>query len=266
MDRHPCKRVFIIGLDGALGGTVRDADTPRIDAVIADGVWTYAGRTVHPSASFQAWGAMFHGVGPEKHGIDGNHPCGDDVAWPSFARVLSQQRPGSRCAAFSCWEPINSKIIEPLLDCHRVSLPDPELTREAVECIRQGPPDLLFLHLDFIDGAGHAHGYGSSAYLEQITATDRLVGDVVEAIAAAGALDERLIILLSDHGGTGRSHGSDHPDCMTIFWGCRGPGVARGELADGMGIAATAPIVARALGLVAPEGWDARVPEGVFGG
>lgn len=265
MPGAPCQRVFILGLDGAMGSAIRDAHTPNLDTLIATGAWSCAARTVHPTASYQAWGAMFHGVGPDKHRIDGDHPATDDSPWPSFARVLADQRPGSRLASFSCWEPVNSKILEPSLDCHRVSLPDPELADAAVDYIQATPPHLFFMQLDDIDAAGHKHGYGTPAYMEQISATDALVGRVLGAIDAAGIRDESLLIALSDHGGVETSHGSAHPDCLTIFWACSGPGVAAGgELPDGLAIAATAPVVARALGLYPPNGWDASLPPGIF--
>ncbi len=260
-----CGRVFVIGLDGAIGWAVRKAHTPNIDAVLSEGVVTYSARTVFPSASFEAWGAMFHGVGPEKHRIGGGHPIPEDVPWPSFFKVAKSAHPEFRCASFSCWEPINTHIIEPSCGCHLVSMPDPQLTAAAVEFIRKSPPNLYFMQLDFIDGAGHSFGYGSRRYLDQITATDTLVGEVIGAIQDSGLFDESLIILLSDHGGEGRSHGSDHPNCMNIFWGCRGPGVRRGvEIEDEVNIMDTAAVVAEAFGLDPPEGWDGRVPEGVF--
>jgi len=260
-----CSRAFVIGLDGARGSGVREAATPNIDAFMSGGVKTYSAKTVFPSSSFEAWGAMFHGVGPEKHRLGGEDPCPEAVPWPSFMKLLHQERPGSRCASFSCWEPINSKIIERSCGCHCVSKPDPELVAAATEYIRNEPPDVFFMQLDFIDGAGHKHGYGSKAYLEQITATDSLVGMVIDAIGDAGVLDESLVVVLSDHGGEGTSHGSDHPMCMTTFWACRGPGVIQcGEMQTDINIMDTAPVVAKALGLHPPDGWDAKIPCGVF--
>jgi arylsulfatase A-like enzyme len=91
---------------------------------------------------------------------------------------------------------------------------------------------------------------------------------VLDAIRVSGVFDESLIVLLSDHGGVGRSHGSDHPDCTTIFWGCRGPGIARGiELESPLhkvNIMDTAAIVTYALGLPTPDDWDAMIPNGIF--
>jgi predicted AlkP superfamily pyrophosphatase or phosphodiesterase len=259
-----CNRVFIIGLDGAIGRCVRDARTPNIDALISAGVKTYAAQTVFPSASFDAWGAMFHGVGPEKHNLGKPRPCPEDVSWPSFMKVLHRERPGSRLASFSCWEPINSRIIEQSCGCHCVSMPDPELVEKATEYIRSHPPDMFFMQLDGIDAAGHSHGYGTKLYLEQITTADALVGLVISAIKDAGVFDESLIVILSDHGGEAKSHGSDHPDCMTVFWACRGPGIVQGGDVGDMNIMDTAAVVAGALGLTCATGWDAKIPEGVF--
>lgn len=243
-----CKRAFVIGLDGAIGWAVRKADTPNINAILSEGVVTYSAKTAVPSASFEAWGAMFHGVGPEKHRLDGSHPISEDAPWPSFMKVAKQARPETKCASFSCWSPINTHIIEPSCECH---------------CVLW-----YFMQLDFIDGAGHSHGYSSPKYLEQITATDAHVGMVLDAIRDSGVFDESLIILLSDHGGVGKSHGSDHPDCTTIFWGCRGPGVARGVELEfplhKVNIMDTAAVITHAFGLTMPDEWDARVPNDIF--
>ena len=259
-----CNHAFIIGLDGVIGRCVKEAYTPNIDALSSGGVKTYSAKTVFPSKSFQAWGAMFHGVGPLKHELGSSNPCPEDVPWPSFMKLLHQERPRSRLASFSCWEPINSKIIERSCGGHRVSMPDLELADAASEYIRNHPPDMFFMQLDHTDSAGHTYGYGTTPYLEQITVSDTLVGLVIDAIKDAGVFDESLIIVLSDHGGKDKSHGSNHPDCMSIFWGCRGPGVVQGSDIDSLNIMDTAPIVAHALGLTAPSGWDGRIPVGIF--
>ena len=261
-----CRRTFVIGVDGARAEAVREADTPNMDAVFDGGVVSYSARTVMPSISFPAWSSMFHGVGPEKHQIDERHPADEDAPWPSFMKLAKQERRETRCASFSCWEPVNTHIIEPSCECHLVSMPDPELVAAAAEHIRSSTPDVYFMQLDAVDGAGHSHGYRSQEYLDQVTATDAHVGIVLDAIRDAGVFDESLIIVLSDHGGEGKTHGSDHPDCMTTFWGCCGRGIARGVVLDSsVSIMDTAAMVAEALGLPAPDGWDAKVPRGVFG-
>ena len=259
------KRAFIIGLDGAMGSAVQAAPTPHIDALLADGVTTYSAQTAFPSSSFPAWGAMFHGVAPEQHQIDDEHPCPDSTPWASFMSLARQTWPECQLASFSCWEPINTHIIERSAACHLVSLPDPELVRAATEYIRAHDPKILFMQLDLIDAAGHKHGYGSRLYLDQIALHDALVGQLVDAIQDAGMLDDSLVLLVSDHGGTKRSHGTRHPDCMAIFWGCRGPDIVQGGTPQAeVNVMDTAAVVARALGLPRPARWGAQVPAGVF--
>ena len=189
-----CERVFVIGIDGAMGRAVRAADTPNIDALFAEGVISYSARTVMPSGSFPAWGTALHGVSPKKHGIGDEHPIAEEVAWPSFMKVIKQARPEFQFAAFCCWKPIITHMIEPSVECHSVSLPDPELAAAAADFIRKSAPDVYFMHFDLIDAAGH--GFGSDAYLEQIETTDAEVGQVVNAIGAAEVPDRSLVMLL----------------------------------------------------------------------
>ena len=104
------RRVFVIGLDGASGWAVREAYTPNIDELLKEGVVAYNAKTVYPSSSYEAWGSLFHGVSPEKHKISSNNPCPDDTPWPSFIKVIRENFPQTKCAIFSCWEPIITHI------------------------------------------------------------------------------------------------------------------------------------------------------------
>jgi len=40
-----CKRAFVIGLDGAIGGSVREAATSNIDEILCEGVVDYSAQT-----------------------------------------------------------------------------------------------------------------------------------------------------------------------------------------------------------------------------
>ncbi len=268
-----CKRVFVIGLDGLRGPAVNETATPNIDALLATGAATLRARTVMPSSSYQAWGSLMHGVDPAKHQCGDIIPIADDVAWPSFLKVARQQCPDATLGAYCCWTPIITDIIEASADCDTLSMGDEELTAAACEFIRTRNPDVFFLHLDNIDGVGHGKGYQSPEYLVKITETDKLVGDVIAAIRDLGDFDESMIIIVSDHGGvemewegkTVHSHGVDDEGCMEILWLASGPGVAKGVQLDGdVNIMDTPAVVARALGLTAPDGWDGKVPDGVF--
>jgi len=107
-----CERAFVLGLDGLRGPAVQETDTPVLDAFFAEAAWTPRAQTVSPSSSYPAWGSLFHGVSPQTHGIGGETPIGEDAAWPSFMKLARQHHPDWTMGAFSCWEPINTDIIE----------------------------------------------------------------------------------------------------------------------------------------------------------
>ena len=264
MSNRP-KRVFVIGIDGAMGSAVKLAKTPNIDAVIENGVFTYLAQAVVPSASFQNWGALLHGVEATVHQISDANPIQEDVPFPSFLIVLRRAQPNRTCAVFSCWSPINQYIIEQSIDCHRVSQPDSELVQTAANYIRQSPPDLFFMQLDDIDAAGHREGYGSKKYLQQIEKTDDEVGVVIQAIQDADVYSESLILIISDHGGFGTGHGGDEPECLEIFWSVRGPSIARGiELDQPISIKDTASIILHAFDTPIPKGYAGQIPARIF--
>ncbi len=269
-----CERAFVIGLDGLRGPAVTEFETPNLDTICREGVWSDQAQSVMPSSSYPAWGSMFHGVSPQTHQIGGETPISEDAAWPSFMKLARQAHPDWAMGAFSCWEPINRDIIEDSCGAHCESAGDPELAPAAAAFIREARPHVFFMQLDYIDGTGHGHGYRSELYGEAIRQSDERVGLIVDAIRDIGALDESLIMVVSDHGGCEiehegaihNSHGVDHPDAMAIFWSARGPGVCEGVKLDGdVTITHTAPVVAHALGLAIPDGWEAQAPpEGVF--
>ena len=266
------KHVFVIGADGA-GAFVRQTETPNIDGLFREGASTYSAQTAFPSISAQCWGALHHGVTPEKHGLDNdvvaNHPYPDDSPYPSFMKLARQAWPDCKLAAFSEWQPINGGIIEEGIGVHKVSLPDAELASAAADYIRNNKDiKIMFVEFSDPDAAGHKYGYGSKEFLDVITVTDGHIGTLLEAIRDAGLLDDSLIILTTDHGGAGDygyySHGSDHPNDMLIYWGCRGPGIAPGTQLGEVRIYDTTAVVLRALGLPIPDVYDGRVPALLF--
>ncbi|MGG1513836.1 alkaline phosphatase family protein [Paenibacillus oryzisoli] len=265
------QRVIILGIDGA-GAYMKEADTPHIDALLQGGSSTYGAQTVYPSNSGECWGSLLHGVGPEKHKaqayIQNNAQMPADPASASLFRRVKAAYPNSPMGAFVCWAPILTGAIEELDGVVKHAAPDADLVPVIGAFIREQPAfRLLFVQLDDVDAAGHKHGFGTAGQLQAITRADAQIGEIVRALAAAAMLDDSLIVVTTDHGGGGartHDHGSDHPKDMTIFWGCRGPGVAAGAELDGVSIRDTAAVALHALGLPLPEGGEAKLPEGLF--
>lgn len=73
-------------------------------------------------------------------------------------------------------------------------------TRAAVDIIRKHHPDLMLLHLLALDSIEHETGYGNNAGRNTIAFLDDRVKEVVDAVRAAGELDDTTFIVVSDHG------------------------------------------------------------------
>ena len=73
-------------------------------------------------------------------------------------------------------------------------------TRAAVDIIRAHHPDLLLLHLLALDSIEHETGYGNDSGRNTIAFLDDRVKEVIEAVRAAGELDNTTFVIVSDHG------------------------------------------------------------------
>ena len=144
---------------------------------------------------------------------------------------------------------------------------DPEVSAQVVKYIQNNDPTLVFVQFDSVDGAGHGSGYGTSKHLAAITAVDKLIGDIYDAVKQKNILDETLFIVSADHGGTPEgSHGGDTEAERYVFLGVAGPTVVIGGRIQNPEVRDIAAISAYALGLDFPETWTGIVPGGLFQG
>lgn len=70
----------------------------------------------------------------------------------------------------------------------------------ACSLIRCHEPDLLLIHNCFLDTLRHRHGVFNDYVREGLDQTDLWLGELMEAMEAAGTLADTNFILLSDHG------------------------------------------------------------------
>ncbi len=92
------------------------------------------------------------------------------------------------------------------IDVYRRAAPS-VVTDALIAALRTAPPDFAMLHLRGPDSVGHARGYMSRAYVDEVAATDRLIGRLLNAIAGRASLaSSTVVVVTSDHGGLGFSH------------------------------------------------------------
>lgn len=269
------KYVVVVGVDGA-GAFFKEAVTPHLDEIFANGAVTYEAITSTPSISAQSWGSLLHGVTPEFHGLDNtlasSTPYPTDSPFPSVFRAIREQMPDAQLASFCNWNAINVGIIEDGIDVYKgTSSADVRVIRDAVDYVEElveagkDAPALLFLQLDEADAAGHSSGYGTTAHLNKIKQQDTWINRLYEAYGEMGLLEDTLFIVTTDHGGIGTSHGGSTDSEMKIMFAATGKTVEKGTIGE-MGIRDTASIVLYALGLEQPDTWTSRVPSGLFEG
>lgn len=267
------KRVILFGIDGA-GTFFEQTPTPNIDRLAARGAVSSRTVTEIPSISAECWGSMLHGVECGWHGltnaIAGERPYPADSVYPSVFRVIREAMPGAKLASFCDWDSINIGIIEDGLDVYKYHAPDHALVEPAIRYIEENDFTLMFFQFDSVDGAGHRYGYGTPEHLAAITKNDEYIGRILEAVERRGWMEDTLVLVEADHGGTpnygcGGQHGGATDGEKYVCFYAAGGNVRHGTLKN-MLVRDTPAIILHALGIARPEAWAAGVPAGLFEG
>ena len=131
------------------------------------------------------------------------------------------------------------------------------------EYVKAEKPNFLFIQFDSVDGAGHAHGYGSENHLNQINVCDGYAERIYKACEEAGIAEDTLFMITADHGGYDRGHGTDTDEEKWIFVAIKGKTVNHVTL-QYMQVKDFPAIILHALGISAPGNWMSHLPEGLF--
>ncbi|MCQ4211979.1 alkaline phosphatase family protein [Streptomyces longispororuber] len=221
-------KVLVIGLDGTLLSRIKDADAPRLKALMAAGLTApspiYA-DPMAPTMSGPGWSTLITGVWPDKHNVKDNNFTGHKFAqYPDFLTRVETAKPNLSTYAVSSWAPITDTVFSSKVDT-RVSTPSAEYdtgtTSRAVAQLRSADPDAVFVQLDNVDHAGHSYGAASQQYLDAIHGVDGQVGQLVDALTsrATYGTEDWLILITADHGHTdaGGHGGSSWPERQTFM-------------------------------------------------
>lgn len=270
------QHVLVIGVDGMSPAGIAGARTPHLNALRARGASTMHARGVMPTSSSPNWASMIMGAGPEQHGVTSNDwepkrfeiaPVAVDAGgrFPTIFGVLRAQRPKARVAVFHDWQGFG-RLIEPgAADVLEHVKGSPAAAEAAAAYLRRNQPDLMFVHFDDVDHAGHETGHGTPRYLAAIEEIDALIGRLVAALEANRTLTRTAILVTSDHGGVGTKHGGATMAEIEIPWILAGPGAPPGkEIQSPVNTFDTAPTLARLLGIRPHPAWIGRAVAEAF--
>ena len=113
-------------------------------------------------------------------------------------------------------------------------------------------PDFAFLYLGWTDEAGHGYGWMGDEYLRSVSGSFDNIRRVTEALP-----EDYTVFLTADHGGHGRSHGTDMPEDMTIPILCWEKNGESRTLPSGS-ILDIAPTVTELLGVAPDPDWEGK--------
>lgn len=218
--RTPIEHVVIIGIDGMGGAYIRDEEAsslnvrtpnlPTISALKTEAAWTFVAQDALPCSSSTNWCSMLGGNPPDVHGVLSNSwERGDSIIPPTLFAVTRAAYPSSQIGLFYDWNGLGRLIEDDVADV-KVSPGDAsETILAANQYISDNRPLLTFIHIDLCDNAGHSHGWGSEDYVASLEMADSLVASVINNLKSEGIWDNTALLISSDHGGVGYSHGDD---------------------------------------------------------
>ena len=249
-------RVIVIAIDGCRADRLREAHTPFLERLRAEGTDYTQVSTVYPARTVTAFSSMLTGAPPEVHDMRSNFVPRLGVRCESVFDVL---RAGGMSGVFvgiaHLIDAFGTRDVRTVTAVTNNEDIDAALVARAQRALVEESPDLLVLQLLHVDQTGHARGSYHDEYLHAIEATDRTIEGFVTWCAERGYLDGTTLLVTSDHGqgiGIG-GHGHMSPPEILVPCIWAGAGVEADRIIDEpRSITEIASTLCNLLGLAAP--------------
>ena len=249
-------KVILISIDGMRPDGLQQCGNPYVKELEKLCAYTYCGSSMEPSVTFPCHFSMTHSVTPQRHGIMTNTYVPQVRPIKGLFEKIAEN--GGVNAFFYGWEPLRD-IANPgalrfatYINAYAGESIDTELTDECIKRVEKDKPDFAFLYMVETDEkGGHDVGWMSDEYLRRISIAIDNVKRVIEKFG-----DEYSVIIMADHGGHGRSHGSLMPEDMTIPFFFYGKEFTAGEISEPVSLLEIAPTIVKILGIEPDREWE----------
>lgn len=274
------KRVIMIALDGISVEGYQKANTPNLDALMAEGAFSLTTRVAMPSVTLPNWTSHLTGSGPEQHGVVNNGWKIDKFVlpavetdtegyYPSVFTILKEEMSEIKTAFYYNWinlfYPYNKKYFDEVSYLEKDEyIPN---YQKAINFIvrNQYKPTVVFLYSVHTDHAGHKHKWMSPEYIRSIEEADVQIGKFINEMKEKGLYKDTHFMFLSDHGGINNGHGGVTTNEMIVPWGITGPKIKKGfKIKEPNNTVNTASIILRLFKIKQPLSWTGEVPESIF--
>lgn len=231
------RKVLIIGIDGFRADAMQESVSPFMYGFAQndDTYFTDQNHVQELTFSGPNWSSLCTGADFCKHTVTTNGFGGNSLdVFPHFFKYLEQARPQKNTVSVVNWTEINEDIASPFADyAPTESINDNEVFTIANNLLNQGSPlvpDVLFLQFDELDATGHDYGFSPDVveYTDYIATLDGYIESLMSIINAKRLNGEDwLVCIISDHGGSGKSHGGkyDNPNVRHTIMYMNAPGV-----------------------------------------
>lgn len=250
------KKVILISVDGMRPDGLKMCGNSYVQELETMCSYTYNASSMIPSVTFPCHFSMTHSVTPQRHGILSNTYVPQVRPVKGILEKISDA--GGACAMFYGWEPLRdialpgSLKFATYINAYMQDSGDTVLTDEAEKLIAAHKPDFVFLYMVETDEkGGHDNGWMSQEYLRRISIAIDNVKRILEKFG-----EEYSVIVMADHGGHDRSHGTELPEDMTIPLFFYGPDFVPGQTVPAASLLDIAPTIAAVMGIAPDREWE----------
>lgn len=231
------RKVLIIGIDGTRSDAFQQANTPNMDALLANSLYSFDSWHTGITWSGPSWTTILTGAQWNKHLVINNSFTNHDfVNYPPFPTRAKEIYPYLNCSIVAEWYPLIDNITNAGWN-HTVKVPDGgnwQTVDSAVAELQNPDLDLLFAYFDKVDLTGHATTFSplNPLYISAIQDVDSAVGKILNALYARPTYSNEnwLILLITDHGGKNFLHGGNSTEERYIWWVASGSAVAHQQI------------------------------------
>ena len=250
-------KVLLILVDGMRPDSITNIDLAQ--RLISSSAATMSAATVMPSVTLPCHMSLFHSVDPSRHGTTTNTFAPQVRPVIGLCEVLAKNR--KNCAFFYDWEELRD-LTRPGSLAHsffcsgaKINYTDADhrVTDDAIAYLMEQRPDFAFLYLGNPDETGHRFGWMSEEYMEAVRGAWGEIERVLNVLP-----EEYSVILLADHGGHDRIHGTNCPEDMTIPVIIKCEAFAANTTLENVSILDIAPTVAKLLNVAPDAEWEGK--------
>ncbi len=251
-------KVILISIDGCRPDGLKKSGNDYLKQLEKECKYNYKSLSMNPSVTFPCHFSMAHSVTPQRHGILSNTYI--PQVRPIKGIFEKVKDAGGVSAMFYGWEELrdisrpSSLKFATYINSYAVESADTELTDEAIKTIETHKPDFVFLYMvDTDEKGGHDNGWMSDEYLKRISIALQNVKRIIEKFG-----DEYSVIIMADHGGHERTHGTEMDEDMLVPLFFRGKRFNVGEVSEKTSLLDIAPTIADVLGISTEPEWEGR--------